>query len=395
MKAMVDEVRQELTGHIIPFWLGLRDDRRGGFTGLVDAQLVRHPDADRGCILNSRILWFFSETYRLKGGDELLDAAKHAYAMLKRMTDTERGGVFWSLRADGAPADTAKYTYCQAFAVYALAAYHRACGDGEALQRADALFDVIEERCRDDGGYLEAFGADWSPRGNVMLSGNGVTAERTMNTLLHVLEAYTGLYEAAGEEKVRRKLYEIFDLFEKRIYSPEKHRQEVFFDRGYRPLIDLTSYGHDIETSWLADRALDVLRDPALTARIRPKLTDLADAVLREAFDGHGVANEREGGRTDTDRIWWVQAEALLGFMNAWQRTGQERFRRAALSQWAYIRDHIVDRRPGGEWYWLVHEGFVPGDEPVVDPWKCPYHNGRMAVEVLRRLGGDAEKEGT
>ena len=122
MKAMVDEVRQELTGHIIPFWLGLRDDRRGGFIGLVDAQLVRHPDADRGCILNSRILWFFSETYRLKGGDELLDAAKHAYAMLKRMTDTERGGVFWSLRADGAPADTAKYTYCQAFAVYALAA---------------------------------------------------------------------------------------------------------------------------------------------------------------------------------------------------------------------------------------------------------------------------------
>ena len=379
------EIRAELTDHIIPFWHGLRDDQNGGFIGQVDVDLTRHPEAVKGCILNSRILWFFSETYMALKDPMLLEDADHAYAMLLRMTDEQNGGVYWALNADGTVADGTKHTYNQAFAIYALSAYYRATGKQEALRRAEALFDVIETHCCDAGGYLEAFTADWRPESNEKLSENGVMAGRTMNTLLHVLEGYTGLYEASRSPRVRERLYFIFDIFKNHVYNPEKRRQEVFFDHEYHTLIDLHSFGHDIETSWLADHTLDVLGDERLTAEIRPMLQAMAEHTLQAAFTDHGFANESERGVMDTKRVWWVQAEALLGFLNAWQRTGEERYRQAALTQWRYIRDVLVDHRNGSEWYWYINENGTPGDLPIVEPWKCPYHNGRMALEVLRR----------
>ena len=379
------EIRAELTEHIIPFWHGLRDDTNGGFVGRVDYDLTRHPEADKGCILNSRILWFFSEAYRALGDAALLADAEHAYRMLCRMTDPINGGVYWSLHADGTVADGTKHTYNQAFAIYALAAYYRACGDAEALRRANGLFNVIESHCRDAGGYLEAFTAEWHPESNEKLSENGVMAGRTMNTLLHVLEGYTGLYEAGHSPEVRKRLYFIFDIFKNHVYHPALRRQEVFFDRDYHSLIDLHSFGHDIETSWLADHTLDVLADEALTAEIRPMLLAMAEHTLHAAASEHGFANESENGRVDTKRVWWVQAEALLGFLNAWQHTGEDCYRQAALNQWRYIRDVMIDRRAGSEWYWYVQEDGTPGTLPIVEPWKCPYHNGRMALEVMRR----------
>ena len=383
---LAQEVKKELTGHILPFWRSLRDDERGGYIGLVDFDLTRHPEADRGCILNSRILWFFSETYLALKDEELLDEANHAYLMLQSMTDEENGGVYWSMHADGTVADGTKHTYNQAFAIYALSAYYRASGRSEALERAFRLYETIESRCRDAGGYLEAFTADWRPESNEKLSENGVMAERTMNTLLHVMEGYTGLYEACPRQDVRDKLYFILDLLEKKIWNPDKQRQEVFFDHEYHSLIDLHSFGHDIETSWLAERTLQALRDPALTTRIRPLLLAMADHTLRAAMTDHGFENECEKGTVNHKRIWWVQAEALLGFLNAWELTGETRYRDAVLRQWAYIRDVLRDPRTGSEWYWYVHEDGTPGsDEPIVEPWKCPYHNGRMALEVMRR----------
>ena len=381
----VQEIRAELTDHIIPFWHGLRDDKNGGFIGQVDVDLTRHPEAVKGCILNSRILWFFSESYMELKDPMLLSDADHAYAMLLRMTDEGNGGVYWALNADGTVADGTKHTYNQAFAIYALSAYYRATGKQEALRRAEALFDVIETHCCDAGGYLEAFTADWQPENNEKLSENGVMAGRTMNTLLHVLEGYTGLYKADRSARVRDRLYFIFDIFRNHVYNPEKRRQEVFFDHEYHTLIDLHSFGHDIETSWLADHTLDVLGDDQLTAEIRPMLQAMAEHTLQAAFTDHGFANESECGRVDTKRVWWVQAEALLGFLNAWQRTGEARYRQAALTQWRYIRDVLVDRRNGSEWYWYIHEDGTPGELPIVEPWKCPYHNGRMALEVMRR----------
>ena len=386
MSQFTEEIYQALTGRIIPFWRSLRDEEQGGFIGRVDFDLTRRPEADKGCILNSRILWFFSECYLYLKDDALLSDARHAYAMLKRMTDETNGGVYWALRADGQVADGTKHTYNQAFAIYALSAYYRASGDQEALRRAEDLFRVIEGRCRDEGGYLEAFTADWRPESNEKLSENGVMASRTMNTLLHVMEGYTGLYQAHPTREVRSRLLEIMDIWEKHIWNPALRRQEVFFDHEYRTLIDLHSFGHDIETSWLADRTLNLLGDDLLTARVRPKLLAMADHTLSAAFTDHGFANESERGKINQKRIWWVQAEALLGFLNAWEHTGENRYRDAVLAQWAYIRDVLTDPRPGSEWFWYVHEDGAPGsDEPIVEPWKCPYHNGRMCLEVLKR----------
>ena len=384
MSEFLNEVKSELTSKIIPFWRGLRDDENGGYIGLVDFDLKRFPDAERGCILNSRILWFFSEAYMFLADDALLNEADHAYEMLIKMTDSENGGVYWSVSPDGRVLDSTKHTYNQAFAIYALSAYFRASGKKEALSRAFGLFDLIESKCRDKDGYLEAFTVDFRPAGNDKLSENGVEAGRTMNTLLHVMEGYTGLYEASKDVKVREKLYEIVDIFEHKIYNRGRRRQEVFFDKDYNTLIDLHSFGHDIETSWLMDHTLDVLGDGELTKRIRPLLIEMAYNTYDLAFTDHGFANECERGKTDTTRIWWVQAEALLGFKNAYKHTRDEKFREAYLSQWRYIRDVLTDKREGSEWFWSVSEDGTPSHKPIVEPWKCPYHNGRMCLEILK-----------
>ena len=385
MTQFIKEIRNELTERILPFWKSLRDDKNGGYIGLVDFDLTRHPEAEKGCILNSRILWFFSETAMALQDRSLTPYADHAYEMLIRMMDDKNGGGYWSVNADGTVADATKHTYNQAFAIYALSAYYRLTGKEEALRRAEALFDVIETHCCDAGGYLEAFTADWQPESNEKLSENGVMAGRTMNTLLHVLEGYTGLYEANRSQRVRDRLLFILEIWEKHIYNADLCRQEVFFDHEYHTLIDLHSFGHDIETSWLADHTLNVLDDEALTARIRPKLLAMAEQTLKMAATDHGFANESENGVVDTKRIWWVQAEALLGFLNAWQHTGKEQYAQAVRDQWRYIRDVLSDHRPGGEWYWYVNEDGTAGEKPIVEPWKCPYHNGRMVLEVMRR----------
>lgn len=386
MPKLVTEVRRELTDRILPFWRGLRDDEKGGYIGQVEFDLARKPEAERGCILNSRILWFFSEAYLLLREPELLDEADHAYEMLCRMLDGEHGGVYWSMNADGTVADSTKHTYNQGFAIYALSAYYRAGGKQEALKLAMELFRLVEEKCFDGEGYLEAFTADWKPAGNDKLSENGVEAGRTMNTLLHVLEGYTGLYEAGKDPEVRQRLLWIMNTWAEKIYNPQRRRQEVFFDLSYHTLIDLHSFGHDIETSWLADHTLDVLGDRALTEKIRPMLLAMADHTLSAAYTaGNGFSNESENGKVDTTRVWWVQAEALVGFLNAYEHTHEQRYLDAVRSQWEYIKGKIIDPREGSEWFWSVKEDGTPIEKPIVEPWKCPYHNGRMCLEVIRR----------
>ena len=378
------QVRAHLTEDLIPFWKSLRDDTRGGYVSLVGSDLTRDPLAERGCILNSRILWFFASAYGALGEESLLGEAAHAYEALLGMLDPVNGGMYWSVDAAGHPLDTTKHTYNQAFAVYALSTYARVTGERAPLDLAFRIFETIETRCRDAGGYLEAQSADWRPAGNDKLSENGVEAGRTMNTLLHVLEGYTALYEAGGDPRVRERLREILDTWAEKVWNPEKRRQEVFFDPDWHTLIDLHSFGHDIETSWLADHTLEVLGDEALTARIRPKLLAMAEETLKLAWTaGNGFSAEMERGKVDTTRVWWVQAEALLGFLHAWGLTREARFLDAARDQWDYIREKVIDPRCG-EWRWSLREDGTDTGKPFVEPWKCPYHNGRMCLEVLR-----------
>ena len=385
-RRLSDAARTMLEEVILPFWCGLRDDRYGGYTGYVGYDLRPDPGAEKGCILNSRILWFFSEAALATGRADLADHADHAFAFLtQHCLDREQGGVFWSVTADGTPLDTTKHTYNQAFAIYALAAYYRLRGRPRALELARELFGLIEEKCTDEGGYLEAFTRDWQPESNEKLSENGVMATRTMNTLLHVFEGYAGLYQAAGGQDVGRAMRRILDLYAGRIYDPGRHRQLVFFDHDYHSLIDLYSYGHDIESSWLIDWGTALLGDEELTRRIGAIDSDLAASVWRCAYREHSLLNECERGVDDTTRVWWVQAEAVLGFVNEYGKSGDDRYAGAAADIWHYIETVMVDKRPGGEWFWCVDAAGQPARKPIVEPWKCPYHNGRMCLELMRR----------
>lgn len=386
---MVDEIRKELVNGIIPFWKNLRDDEYGGYYGLLDYDLNLDKKAEKGCILNSRITWFFANAYLLLKDESLLDEAKHGYEFLKnKCLDKEYGGIYWSLNYDGTPKDTTKHTYNQAFCIYALSTYYAASKDAEALKIAMQLFEKIETTCMDEAGYLEAFTRDFKPESNEKLSENGVLADKTMNTLLHVFEAYTELYRVSKEIKVKERLMWIMDVFADKVYNPKLHRQEVFFDKNYNSIIDLHSYGHDIETAWLMDRGTEVLGDETYTERMGAITRDLTSQIYKVAFDGHSLANECEKGVVNEHRVWWVQAEAIVGFLNGYEKDPQKKeYLEAAESIWEFIKEHVMDKREGSEWFWEVDKEGKPYEgRPIVEPWKCPYHNGRMCMEVIRRM---------
>ncbi len=393
MQRVKQEVLEHLKTKILPFWMKLKDEEQGGFYGYMGYDLQVDKGAVKGCILNSRILWFFSNACMCLGDEKLLSYARHAFLFLRDFClDREFGGVFWSVRFDGEVEDGTKHVYNQAFAVYALSSYYAASGDLEAVSLAWDLFDLIEERGKDEGGYLEAFARDFrTPAGNEKLSENGVMAERTMNTLLHVFEAYTELYRVTGDARVVKQLKEMLSLFADKVYNPGLHRQDVFFDREWNSLIDLYSYGHDIETAWLIDRGCEVLGDAGITEyeeKMLPIILDLTREVYEKAFDGHSLANECEKGAVDQTRVWWVQAEAMVGFLNAWEKAPEHmEYLRAVEEIWEYIKKFVVDSREGAEWFWdLNDEGKPESKKPIVEPWKCPYHNGRMCFEVIRRI---------
>ena len=388
---MLEEVKAHLLNDIIPFWKNLRDDEFGGYYGYMDYDLKVDKKAVKGCILNSRITWFFANAYTLLKDESLLEEAKHGFAFMKEhCMDKENGGIFWSMKYDGTPEDTTKHTYNQAFSIYALSSYYEATHDEEALAMAKELFHIIETKCTDEIGYKEAFDKEFHEVENDKLSENGVIAEKTMNTLLHVFEAYTELYRVAKLPEVKERLEWIMDTFADKVYNPKLHRQEVFFDRNMNTILDLHSYGHDIETAWLMDRGVEVLGEKKYEEKMTPITKDLTAEIYKVAFDGHSLANECEKGVVNVHRIWWVQAETVIGFLNGWQKDpSRTEYLDAAKSEWQFIKDHVMDKRQGSEWFWEVDQSGKPYEgRPIVEPWKCPYHNGRMCFDVIRRLEG-------
>ena len=381
------QVKEHLLSDIIPFWQRLRDEEYGGFYGYMGYDLAIDKKAVKGCILNSRILWFFSNAYLLLKDEQLLKDAGHAFKFLKdHCLDEENGGIYWSLTYAGKPEDTTKHTYNQAFAIYALSSYYDASKDEQALKIAQELYHIVETKCKDEYGYLEAFNIRFEPAENDKLSENGVMAEKTMNTLLHVFEAYTELYRVTHDKKVADNIRYMMDLVADKVYNSKIGRQEVFFDRTWNTLIDLYSYGHDIETSWLIDRGLEILGDNAYTAKLSPITKTITENIYKRAYIDHSLVNEAEKGVVDTTRIWWVQAEAVVGFLNGYQKSPEHKeYLEAAEDIWGYIRDYLVDKRCS-EWYWALDENRKPLEKPIVEPWKCPYHNGRMCFEVIRRM---------
>jgi mannobiose 2-epimerase len=387
-----EEMIQHLTRDLIPFWETLADEEYGGFYGYMGYDLKVDEKAVKGCILNSRILWFFSNAYLLLQKDSLLFYASHAYEFLKNhCLDKANGGVYWSVTFNGQPEETIKHTYNQAFAIYALSSYYDASKDEEALKLSKELFKLIETKCTDEWGYKEAFDKAFHTIDNEKLSENGIVAEKTMNTLLHVLEAYTELFRVSRESEVRERMRFILNTFAEHVYNQKQGRQEVFFDRKWNSLIDLYSYGHDIETAWLIDRGCEILGDEDCISKMGLITKEITANIYDRAYVDSSLFNESLDGINDTTRIWWVQAEAVVGFLNGYEKCpGESRYLEAANAVWDYIKTCMIDPRSGSEWYWAVDQNRAPIKKPIVEPWKCPYHNGRMCFEVIRRMKHDS-----
>lgn len=382
-----EEIKNELVNHIIPFWNSLEDKGNGGFYGFMDNDLKLDKNAEKGVILHSRILWFYSNCYLALKDEECLKKAKHCYDfMVKNCVDRENGGVYWMMNADGSVKDDMKHTYCQAFFIYALSSYYDASGDKGALDLALEMFETVEEKCTDDVAYLEAMSRTWGLIENDALSENGLMADKTMNTTLHLLEAYTELYRVSKNEKVLSRLkFQLRIFLDKIFYKPED-RLLVFFDRELNVIGDIHSYGHDIEATWLLDRACDVMGDKDYIEKWKNINLRISNNIYNIAYENGSLNNERDKTEIDKKRVWWVQAETVVGFINAYQHGGDKKFLEAAGKVWEWIRDVQIDKRKGSEWWAEVDYNGKPMLKfTMVNEWKCPYHNGRMCMEVMTR----------
>jgi mannobiose 2-epimerase len=389
-------MERDLRENVLPFWMGrVPDQTRGGFHGLVADDGTVDPAGPRGGVLNARILWTFAAAARRYGDPGYRRMADRAFCyLLEHFWDEEHGGVYWMLDQEGRPVSDRKQTYNQAFALYGLAEHHRATGSPEALDRAVRLYRTIEEHAADrlHGGYEEARGRDWRPLEDVRLSEKDRNTPKSMNTHLHVMEGYANLLRVWDGDDLRERLRALVEIHLERILDPESGHLLLFFDEAWTPVDRAISYGHDIEASWLLVEAAEVLGDPDLHERSVAVAETIARATLFEGLDpGHGgvYAERADNGPLDDEKHWWMQAEAIVGFVNAWELTGDQAFLRAAERTWQFVDRFLVDRTHG-EWRWRVaRDGSpIPG-LPKVEPWKCPYHNSRAALETLAR----AERE--
>jgi mannobiose 2-epimerase len=393
MQDLRQKVEAELLSDILPFWLKYSiDDEFGGFRGQISNDLTIDPHAAKGLILNSRILWTFSKAFSVYHDPLYLAAARRAYEYLTRyFWDAEFGGVYWMLDYLGKPHDTKKRIYGQAFTVYSLAEYFHASGDADALEKALRMVRSIESSSHDaeHGGYFETYERDWTLALDQRLSDVDMDEKKSMNTHLHLMEAYATLLRFHEDATVRLRLRELIEIFLDHVVDASTNHFIMFFDEEWRPRSNKISFGHTIEGSWLLCEAAEILGDAGLLARVREVAVKMAQTVFEQGLDSDGGLLY-ELNPTDTDKHWWPQAEAVVGFLNAYGLTGQPHFLKAAQRSWEFIDKYIVDHEHG-EWFWRVSKSGVPSEEQYkVDPWKCPYHNGRACIEVMERL--DAAK---
>lgn len=398
LKQLRQRTQAELLNDILPFWAKNAFDEKGWMTGVLAHDLRRFDDVQRHVVLCSRILWTFSAAQRVFPNEAWLATGRKALALLDGpFRDGRNGGVFWSLNPDGSVAADRKQIYAEAFTIYGLSEWYLATGDKAALASAIALFELIEKHAAEPlhGGYLEALAADWTQLEDMRLSPRDMNAPKSMNTLLHVLEAYTNLYRAWPEPRLRESLSRLLNVMLNHVvtHSPFT-RCALFFDLEWRSLNDIISYGHDIEASWLLWEAAKALGDKGLLERTRSIALEMAAAVLLNGMDTDGSMfySGTAQGVLNSDKHWWPQAEAVVGFLNAHQLTGDPAYATAAIRAWDFIESKVVDPVKG-EWFAVLERsGKVLPDYPEVPdsckigPWKCPYHNARACLEVQSRI---------
>ena len=417
---MKREMQDVLEHNILRFWLDkMMDYEHGGFYGRMDGEGELHPEAEKGAILNARILWAFSAAFRVLKHPEYLEAATRAKDyIIEHFIDQEYGGVYWSVDCEGNPLDTKKQFYAIGFMIYGLTEYARATGDREALDYALDLYDCIEEHAFDSehNGYIEACTREWGEIADMRLSDLDANYPKSQNTHLHIIEPYTNLLRCLKEVQAQEScdyvpalgavlpvgisvpqenismvegaLRNLVDIFTDKILNEETNHLDLFFEMDWtRGAGHLESYGHDIECSWLLHEAALVLGDQQVLNKVEPIVQAVAQASAKGLRPDGSLIHEAnlDTGYVDDDLHWWVQAENVVGWYNIWQHFGDEEALNRAEKCWQYIKKQLIDYEHG-EWYWSRHaNGLLNTKDDKAGFWKCPYHNSRMCLEIIER----------
>lgn len=391
VKNIKQEMAKELVSNILPFWMEkMTDEVHGGFYGRITGMDELKPEAEKGAVLNARILWTFSAAYRLLRKPEYLEVATRAKrVIIDHFYDSEFGGVYWSLDNENRPLDTKKQIYALGFAIYGLSEYARATDDKEALDYAIRLFGSIERHSFDalKNGYCEALTREWGEIADMRLSAKDANECKTMNTHLHILEPYTNLFRVWKDAQLEKQLRNLISIFVDKILNIKTGHLDLFFNEDWVSKYRIVSYGHDIEASWLIHEAALVLGDKEVLAKVEPLVEYIAAAADEGLLSDGSMIYETflDKKQDEADRHWWVQAENVVGHVNLYQHFGDEVAMQKALRCWEFIKKNLIDYK-NGEWHWSVRiDSTINTDDDKAGFWKCPYHNGRMCMEVMER----------
>lgn len=385
------EMEQELE-NILDYWMKYAiDEKNGGFTGRIDDDGNVYDDAPKGSVLNSRILWAFSAAYHLTQNKKYLPVAERAFQYLtEKFIDKEYGGVYWTVDYKGHPLGTKKQIYAISFSVYALSEFYKATKNERAKHFATSLYNDIIKYSYDkkNGGYIEAFSRSWNELKILQLSAKDANERKSMNTHLHVLEAFANLYCIWPQPILKQQIIELVNIFAEHIISKKNGHLLLFFDDEWNCKSQIISYGHDIEAAWLIEEATALLNDELLLLKIKNNSIALADAA-QEGLDEDGglwYEYDKTNQKLIKEKHWWVQAEAMVGFFNAWQISNDEKYLNQSLQTWDFVKKYMLDKNKG-EWFWGLNENDSPmKNEDKVGIWKCPYHNSRACMEIMRRI---------
>ena len=404
-------INEELFQNILPYWDKYsKDEKNTGFFGKIDNDNVQDAECQRSIVMTSRFLWTYSAVARFTKDAKYLAMADFAYkVIIEKYFDKENDGVYWSIMPDGTPRVDKKQIYGEAFCCYGLSEYAAAVQELEkdeelaatAMNKALDIYNLLENHALDkeNGGYIEACAKDWSKTNDMILSPKDMNCPKSMNTNLHVMEAYTNLYRTLPvvfadsksiQSEVGQSLANLITVTQEKIVQKNAHLG-MFFDMDWNLLADEISYGHDIEASWLLWEAACELKDEELKEQIRDDVIKMAEVALDEGFDKENgclenfLLHSTTNPKRDRTRVWWNQAEAMNGFYNAWQMTGHQKYQEACIQQWNWIQNHQVDKTNGEWWSALDQNGTPILAEDKGGNWKTNYHNGRTCLELLRR----------
>lgn len=376
---------------ILTYWSkNTIDNQNGGFIGQIDFNNHIIADSEKGSVLNARILWTFSASYQTTKNENHKKLAERAFEFLsEHFYDNQFGGLFWSINADKTPKDTKNQIYALAFAIYGLSEFYAISKNEKALEMAINLYSKIQDYSYDpvNKGYMEAFTRDWKPIDDLRLSEKDANEKKTMNTHLHIIEAYANLYKVWKNKTLQNSMIELLETIEKHFINTKTGHLRLFFDEKWIEKPDVISYGHDIEAAWLLQQCAEISEDKTLIAKYQKYAIQIAETTKKGIDSDGGLWYEYDPEKKEliAEKHWWPQAEALIGFYNAYQLTGKEEYLDIVYKNWEFTKKYILDKE-NGEWFWGVYSDYSVMQKDKAGFWKCPYHNGRACLELIQRI---------